>query len=349
MRFLDNLGLRAKFLVNFLGSGGVLVLAILYCLWQIQGISQETRGITEGALPSIQAAADISQLRLRYRIRSLEYMLSTQTDEQAKMTKSMAELDASLGKAFKSYEPLIASDEERQVHQRAVQAAVEYRSAVEQAIALRAAGQEDAAQALRKGEWVKRANFLRDQTDALSKLNAANAQAAGERAQASASSSIRNGMLALLLGIVLALVLSLLMARRIAGRLSQTVVAAGRIAGGDLRGELPPGSRDEVGQLIKAMAEMQLALRETMLGTRRNADSLRQSSQDLNDSVQRMEHAVDLQSEAAAGIAANAEELTTSISHVADSTVEAAEQTFNSDQQARQGYDALQGLIGQIR
>ncbi|MEQ6292421.1 methyl-accepting chemotaxis protein [Vogesella sp. GCM10023246] len=348
MRFLDNLGLRAKFLVNFLGSGGILVLAILYCLWQIRDISQDTRAITETALPSIQAVGDISQLRLRYRVRSLEYMLASQPEEQAKLSKSMDELDGSLGKAFKAYEPLIGSEEERQVYQQAVQAAADYRAAVGQAIALRGSGQEDAAQALRKGEWVKRANFLRDQTDALSKLNAANAQVAGERAQTAAQSSIRNGLIALLLGLGLALLLSLLMARRIAGRLADTVAAARRIAGGDLRSELPAGSRDEVGKLIQAMADMQLALRETMQGTRRNADSLRQSSLDLNDSVQRMEQAVNLQGEAAAGIAANAEQLTTSISHVADSTVEAAELTHSSDLQASQGHDVLQGLIGQI-
>ncbi|MFC3625458.1 methyl-accepting chemotaxis protein [Vogesella amnigena] len=349
MRFLDHLGLRAKFLVNFLGSGGVLVLAILYCLWQIRDISQDTRVITTNALPSLQAVADISQLRLRYRVRSLEYMLASQPEEQLKMSKSMDELDGSLTEAFKAYEPLIGSEDERKVYQQAVQAAADYRAAVAQAIALRGAGQEDAAQALRKGDWVKRANALRDQTDALSKLNAANAQAAGERAQQAAQQSIRNGILALLLGIALALVLSLLMAGRIAGRLSQTVDAARRIASGDLRSELPPGSRDEVGKLIQAMSDMQLALRETMLGTRRNADSLRLSSQDLNDSVQRMEQAVELQSEAAAGIAANAEELTTSISHVADSTVEAAGLTHDSDRQARQGYDSLQGLIDKIR
>ncbi|MFC3531855.1 methyl-accepting chemotaxis protein [Vogesella facilis] len=349
MRFLDNLGLRAKFLVNFLGSGGILVLAILYCLWQIRDISQDTRAITDTALPSLQAVADISQLRLRYRVRSLEYMLASQPEEQAKLSKSMDELDGSLGKAFQAYQPLIGNDEERQVFQQAVQAAADYKAAVAQAISLRGSGQEDAAQALRKGEWVKRANALRDHTDALSKLNAASAQAAGERAQAAAQSSIRNSLIALLLGIALALLLSLLMAGRIAGRLADTVAAARRIAGGDLRSALPAGSRDEVGKLIQAMADMQQALRETMQGTRRNADSLRQSSLDLNDSVLRMEQAVDLQSEAAAGIAANAEQLTTSISHVADSTVEAAELTHSSDLQASQGHDVLQGLIGQLR
>ncbi|SCK17220.1 methyl-accepting chemotaxis protein [Vogesella sp. LIG4] len=349
MRFLDNLGLRAKFLVSFLGSGGILVTAILYCLWQIHGISRDSHVISDTSLPSLQAVADISQLRLRYRVRSLEYMLSTQPAEQTKTAQSMQQLDASLGKAFQAYEPLISSEAERKAYQQALQAAADYRTTVEQAIALRASGQEDAAQALRKGEWVKRANLLRDQTDALTRLSADEARAAGSRAQEAAQSSIRSGIIALLLGIALALVLSLLIASGMAARLAETVAAARRIAGGDLRGELPAASRDEVGKLIQAMADMQVALREAMLGTRRNADSLRQSSEELNQSVQRMEHAVEQQGEAASGIAANAENLTSSISEVADSTVAAAELSSSSDLQARAGHDSLLGLIGELQ
>ncbi len=55
-----------------------------------------------------------------------------------------------------------------------------------------------------------------------------------------------------------------------------------------------------------------------------------------------------LQGEDASGIAANTEELTVSISHVADSTRSAAALTRTSDEQAAQGYDTLQALVQRI-
>jgi methyl-accepting chemotaxis protein len=142
---------------------------------------------------------------------------------------------------------------------------------VNQAVQLMKDGHEDQAQALRKGEWVKKANSLRDLTDSLIKLNAEGAAVAATRADADVKSGIAGGILALIVGVILSLALSLLVARRIAGRLDNTVAAARRIADGDLRGSLPPASSDEVGKLIVAMGNMQTALRDAMQDSRRNA------------------------------------------------------------------------------
>jgi methyl-accepting chemotaxis protein len=137
-------------------------------------------------------------------------------------------------------------------------------------------------------------------------------------------------------------------ARRIAGRLDNTVAAARRIAGGDLRGSLPPASEDEVGKLIVAMSNMQTALRDAMQDSRRNAEVLLESSRQLNRSVQQMEQSASLQSEAASTIAANTEQLTVSINHVANGTSEAASLSSASDQQAANGLEALRALGSQI-
>jgi methyl-accepting chemotaxis protein len=348
MQFLDNISLTRKFLVNFLLSGGVLIAAIVFCILQIRSVGNETHEIAQDWLPSVQSVGEISQLRLRYRVRSLEYMLPNSPEERAKMEKSMSELDQQLQAAFKRYEVLINSDSEKAAYQQAVSAAAAYRDVVNQAVQLMKDGHEDQAQALRKGEWVKKANSLRDLTDSLIKLNAEGAAVAATRADADVKSGIAGGILALIVGVILSLALSLLVARRIAGRLDNTVAAARRIAGGDLRGSLPPASEDEVGKLIVAMSNMQTALRDAMQDSRRNAEVLLESSRQLNRSVQQMEQSASLQSEAASTIAANTEQLTVSINHVANGTSEAASLSSASDQQAANGLEALRALGSQI-
>jgi len=348
MNILDNMSMRAKFIVNFLVSGGVLIAAILFCIWQIQSVGNDTRLIATNWLPSVQAIGEISQLRLRYRVRSLEYMQPNTPEARQKMIGSMDDLNAKLEKAFKKYESLINSPEERQVYEQAVTAAAAYRDAVNRAVELAQAGKEDEAQALRKGEWVKTANYLRDQTDRLTKINTAGARDAADHAEASMSDGIRGGVIALLSGTALAMVLAWLLAQRVSSRLDRTIQAAHNIAGGDLRGALPETSRDEIGQLIDAMGEMQAALREAMQESRNSAEVLLQSSQQLNRSVRSIEQSSSLQSEAASAIAANAEQLTVSISHVSDSTQQAAQLSADSEQQAQHGHQSLQMLVDQV-
>ncbi|WP_287878334.1 methyl-accepting chemotaxis protein [Aquitalea sp.] len=348
MHFLDNISLTKKFLVNFLLSGGVLIAAILFCIWQIKAVGHETHEIAKNWLPSVQSVGEISQLRLRYRVRSLEYMLPNTPAERSKMESSMSELDKQLQDAFKRYESQLSSDEEKAAYLQALAAAAAYRAAVDKAVGLIKAGKEDEAQALRKGEWVKKANSLRDLTDSLIKLNAEGARQAAERADHSVTAGVAGGTVALIAGVVLSLALSLIVARRIASRLDNTVDAARRIASGDLRGTLPPASQDEVGKLIVAMGNMQSALRDAMQDSRRNAEVLLESSRQLNRSVQQMEQSASLQSQAASAIAANTEQLTVSINHVADGTAEAASLSASSDQQAANGLDSLRSLVSQI-
>jgi methyl-accepting chemotaxis protein len=67
----------------------------------------------------------------------------------------MSELDRQLQGAFKHYESLLSSDEEKAAYQQALAAAAAYRD-VGMAVNLMKDGKEDQAQALRKGEWVKK-------------------------------------------------------------------------------------------------------------------------------------------------------------------------------------------------
>jgi methyl-accepting chemotaxis protein len=348
MAWFDNLALRYKLLLNFLVSGGILIAAVIFCLVQIQRLGGHTAEISTNWLPSVQAAGDISQLRLRYRVRSLEYMLPASKEERAKIEGGLGKLDGSLQDSLKNYEKLISSEQERAVFQTVVATAAEYRAAVNEAVALVKAGNEEQAQELRRTKWVAIADRLRDNTDGLIKLNREGADQASAHAESAGKSAASAGVGALIIGAVLALLASILVAKRIQGRLEAAVAAANRIAQGDLRGELPPTSADEVGKLTAAIGEMQSALRGAMGDTLGSAERIREASQSLNHSVQMIDQSSAAQSSAASAIAANVEQLTVSINHVSDNTSEASRLANASDEQARQGDRAIADLVGQI-
>ncbi|HNC21391.1 MAG TPA: methyl-accepting chemotaxis protein [Accumulibacter sp.] len=348
MNWFDNMSLRAKLILNFLVSGGVLVAAIIFCIIQVKAVGRDTEEIARNWLPSVQAAAEISQLRLRYRVRSLEYLLSSSDAEREKIEKSLGDLDGKLAEALKKYEPLTSSDEERKVLQLAVKAAADYKANVLEAISLAKAGKHDEAQQLRKTTWVKAADHMRDQTDLLQKINREGSDKSAAMAASDVKAATSGGMAALVSGIVLALICTFLITARMSARLATTVDAARQIAKGDLTAQLPSGSEDEIGKLIRAMAEMQAALRTAMRETTDSARNILESSKQLNEAVSQMDTSASIQSSTASAIAANVKELTVSINIVADNTGEAARVAQDSDAQAREGHAAIEQLVQQI-
>ncbi|WP_306604045.1 methyl-accepting chemotaxis protein [Azonexus sp.] len=348
MSWFDNLSLRYKLLINFLASGGVLIVAVIFCVFQINSVGKDTEQIAQNWLPSVQVVGEISQLRLRYRVRSLEYMLPGNAEEKAKIASSLGKLDESLQQALGKYEKLISSEQERQVYQETVKAAAAYKASVEKAVALASTGDEEGAQKLRRTEWVTTANHMRDKTDELAKLNDDGADKAALSAETQVKTAFIGGISALVAGIVLALLVSYLIARRMGNQLDTAVVAARRIATGDLRGELPAVSRDEVGKLLGAVGEMQQSLRGAMGETLSSAKQILEASNSLNHAVNLIDQSASVQSSAASAIAANVEELTVSINHVSDNTNEASRLANASDAQAERGNQSISALIDQI-
>ena len=348
MGWFDNLSLRGKLMVNFLISGGLLIAAIVFCIVQIRAVGRGTEEIVRNWLPSVQAAGEISQLRLRYRVRSLEYMLPGSDDEKGKIEKSLNDLDVELAAALKKYAPLASNEAERAAYEQAVKGAAAYRATVDEAIVLAKAGKVDEAQQLRKTEWVQRANYLRDQTDALLKLNREGAERSSADAEGRIATATVGGLAALVAGVVLAVACSFLIAWRISVRLDEAVGAAREIAKGDLTVELPPASADEVGKLIGAMKDMQRALRNALRETTDSARSILGAARDLDDAVGQLNQSSGIQSSAASAIAANVEELTVSINIVADNTKEAASVAASSDAQANEGHGAIEQLVKQV-
>ncbi|MFV0370187.1 MAG: methyl-accepting chemotaxis protein [Azonexus sp.] len=348
MGWFDHLPLRYKLLVNFVASGGVLLLALVFLGFQIRAVGGHTQEIAKSWLPSVEAAAQISQLRLRFRVRSLEYMLPGSAEEKGKIRNGLKSLDTALNEALQAYVPLVTSEAERRVHGEAVAAIQAYKAEVDKAIALAESGDEEGAQTLRRTAWVKAADLVRDKTDELLKLNSDGTAQASQVAEGAVATGVQSSIISLVLGAVLALLVSWLVARRMERQLNEAVTATQRIAGGDLSGELPMAGHDEIGRMIEGLKAMQEALRQAMGETRHSADEIIEASQSLNHAVGLIDQSATAQSSAASAIAANVEELTVSINHVSENTSEAARLANASDEQAEEGHAAIEELVEKI-
>lgn len=350
MSGFDNLRLRSKLMLSFLLGGGILVLAVLFCLLQIREIKDSINQLAQGSVPSLRIAGEISQLRLRFRVRSLEY-IQAQADEQPAMQKSLDDLDSKLKDALNRYEPLATQADEKQVLQEAKKAAEDYRTTVNEAIALLKQDKIEEAQVLRKTRWVEIANRFRDKTDSLVKINSDKADAASLIANESAKTAFAGGTISLVSSIIFAILIAAYIASRISSRLNEAVRIAEKIAAGELQEIQAHASKDEIGELIAAMQSMRGALYTAITNLRYSAQTLADESGQLANASSSMKNSTDIQSDSATAIAANIEELTVSINHIADITKESATIATDSDTQANLGRDTVDHLkhqMGQI-
>jgi len=347
MSWFDNLNLRAKLFLSFGASGAILVAAILYCLLEIRAVKQDVDELTGNTVPSLRVVGEISQLRLRYRVRSLEYMMAS-PEEQQKMLASMADLDDKLQDALKRYGPLAGTPAEKETLAQAVQAATDYRATVGEAVKLVQAGKADEAQGLRRTKWVQIANGFRDLTDKLATINTENAAAVSKEASAAVDHATVGGLVALVGGTVAAVVIALMVAALISKRLTAAVAMAQRIAGGDLQETSAVPGSDEIGKLVVAMQQMRNALHGAISRIYTGAETVATASHQLAATSTSMKQSTDVQSESAAAIAANIEELTVSINQMADITRDCAHLAGESDSQAQRGKETTEQLVVQM-
>ncbi|MEC5399802.1 methyl-accepting chemotaxis protein [Uliginosibacterium sp. H1] len=347
--WFDHLSFRSKLGLNFLLGSGTLVMALLFCIYEIGTINATVDELGEDSVQSLRSASMVSQLRLRYRVRSLEVMTAASDAEREKLATSMRELDAQLKKELEAQRALADDDNDRALVGKIDEAAAAYAAAVERGTSLLQAGNRDQALAVALGEWPKLANATRDATDALEKFKQEEALQRAALARAAGKSAQTWGWAALLLSTLIAVGFSMWFSARVSRRLTGVVQVTRQIADGDLSVDVREGGRDEIGHLTQAMRAMRDALRTSVAETRRQADEVAEASQLLTSNVGQMEVNSHAQSSAASAIAANIEELTVSITHVSDNTNDASALAANADQKAADGARTIARVVSEIQ
>jgi methyl-accepting chemotaxis protein len=190
----------------------------------------------------------------------------------------------------KKIEPLLRSDEEKKLYQQAMATRAEYIAARDALTKAKKAG--DAAEAARlfDEKYAPQAKAYTDTMQALlDHQRKAIDVAAGEISDSNDSSRVLLPALAVLT-LVLGGLCAWLLTRSVTVPLRAAASAARRIAEGDLTAALSSSRGDEVGELVGAMAEMQVTLSRTIAGIRSSSDSMSTASAEIAAGNQDLSH-----------------------------------------------------------
>jgi methyl-accepting chemotaxis protein len=127
--------------------------------------------------------------------------------------------------------------------------------------------------------------------------------------------------------------------------LQQATAAAGRIGRLDLSGDIHTDRRDEIGELMRALDQMQESLRGVVGQVRDSADSIRTASAEVAagnaDLSHRTEHAASNLQQTASSM----EQLTGTVRHSADAAAQANQLAGSASDVARRGGEVVEQVV----
>jgi methyl-accepting chemotaxis protein len=168
--------------------------------------------------------------------------------------------------------------------------------------------------------------------------------------QDQASQAITLTLLFVVVAGVVGFLSTLLIRNRVIGSLRSLEASLSQLVSGssDLTQRLPVTRQDETGRIAGSFNQLLAGLEQTVRDIRSHAETVAASADRLQEQVTSINSAAVEQNNSAGAIASDIEELSTSISSVADSADDVRRQSSGSLEQSRQGSAAVQRLVGEI-
>lgn len=191
----------------------------------------------------------------------------------------------------------------------------------------------------------------KDAQAALAKLTALqNKQiaTADEHASSTYNAALTGLLLVSVLAIAVSVGLGFWVTRSVTGPLQLAVNTTRRVADGDLTVRIGQVGNDETGQLLKALQHMVERLSGAVGSVRGGTEQVKSAAEDLSMSARDLLGSVHRQSEAATATASAIEQVTVSISSVADAANELRNLSGQSLEATHRGSDKLAHLVNQM-
>jgi len=149
-------------------------------------------------------------------------------------------------------------------------------------------------------------------------------------------------------GLFSAVIVSFILAGKIVAPLLEAIRTARAVAGGDLTNRIDSRHRDETGDLLRALAEMQTNLRGLIGEISTSAQQTAASCGTMSSALQRINQSVLGQNEATNAVAAAVEQMSVSISNISENATHALEADRKSAELASGGVTVIQSASGEM-
>ncbi len=304
---------------------------------QLASVNKSATDIARNWLPSISKLSRMSLSLSRSRSFDLQQMLTADPKEQAAARDRADQQIAILLKETELYGKLVSAPREKELYPEVLRGINQYQSLHERYKALFIAGQKDAAHALLDSASTPIYRKLQEQLSELSELNSKGASAS----EADANRVYEEAHLIIIglivVSVVLSMSLSWWLARLVARPLGNAVAIARRVAEGDLSADIPHATRDETGQLLEALKQMNGNLLDIVREVRLGTDTISTASAEIASGNMDLSTRTEQQAGALEETASAMEELTSTVRQNADNARQANQLAVSASEIASTG------------
>ncbi|KPA98345.1 methyl-accepting chemotaxis protein [Pseudomonas asplenii] len=328
-----------------------LVVGILGSLG-IGSLSSSLQLVFSNNLVSVAKTAEarsfaITQSRELYRLLSIAAAGGT-ASERSPIVAAMKDSREKSERAFAIYRATPLADDERAAGDRMVKDWPAYQALVDRAVATIDGGDLSAARRLISGEVHDAFRTINDELTIMVESNNRQIGEGSEDARATEASAKLNLYIGIGLAFVAAVVLGMFISRVISAPLVSAVRNAQRIAGGDLTQPIESGHRDEAGQLLTALGEMQGGLKGTIQQIASAADQLASAAEELNAVTEESSRGLTRQNDEIQLAATAVTEMSAAVEEVARNATSASEASGQTSKEAASGRDQAREAVKAI-
>ncbi|PZP96916.1 MAG: hypothetical protein DI587_18830 [Variovorax paradoxus] len=334
-----------------LGGGFALILVVMALitavgLWRLQTVAQATQAMTQQPLAMERMISDWYRYVYSGARRTTAIVKSTDPSLGQFFAADAASSTKESGELQKRIEPLLNSPEEQALWAQIQQGRLLYLSSRDQAVKAKSDGQAEEAERLLTQVYLPATDKYTSLIQQLLDLQRTRIDATAQRIDGIYGESrllmLGLGLLGLLAGGLFAWRLTV----GITQPLAQAVRVARAVAASDLTSRVTVPSRDETGQLLQALQDMNASLSGVVASVRSGTDSIATASSEIDAGNQDLSSRTEEQASSLQQTAASMEQLTSTVRQNADNARQANQLAASASKTAVQGGQVVAGVVG---
>jgi methyl-accepting chemotaxis protein len=336
MTWFYNLKIATKLLLSF---ALILILTVVLgvtSITQLGQVNATTVEINTNWMPSVRLLLTIKNNLALLRNIEMQHAMSNDAADMDKSAQFIGNIRGDLQKNMSEYAPMV-SEQERAIYDQLKEKVPAYLELDKKIVEISRAFKKDDAIKEIRGDSLAAIVELDKEVEQLVKINSDGAASAGKNGEAIYDKA-RIWMVGLMIVmLVLGFALALWIARAVAQPLAFAVEVARRVAAGDLTADIVVKSKDETGQLMQALKDMNDSLQKIVGEVRSGTDTIATASNQIAAGNLNLSQRTEEQASSLEETAASMEQLTSTVKQNADNASQANQLAVSASEVAIHG------------
>ncbi|WP_233965783.1 methyl-accepting chemotaxis protein [Pectobacterium polaris] len=347
MNFLKNMKIGNRL---FLGFGLLIVLTLTLSSLEyvfIKNIEKEVDKITEDRIVKTNLLRDIRD-HLNNNVQTVRDIILLPGDkrqEKQELRQTIIAITTASNETYSHLDNIIKFGKGRELFDELTDIRKRYGITIDQAIAYALEGTDEQATAFLFNDVAKIQKSYFTKLGELLDYQQENVEKSKVETKTFISEALFWTLLLSACSAVLGVLIAWLLTRSVTAPLSIALSSALRIGEGDLRGTIAVDSRDEFGQLLEAMRDMQSSLTKTVITVRDNAESVASASIQIAQGNADLSSRTEEQASALEETSSTMTQLGMTVKNNADNARQADQLAKNASTVAQQGGQVVDDVV----